>query len=105
MATPVFRPSRITIIGPTPTIIPVIIQIALIWDGAVIKATNITVIINIGFIPDQALIIKAAIIIIGEAISVMTTVNAAGTLIGTADANGGVSSIVWTDGPMRQDKL
>ena len=105
MATPVFRPSRITIIGPTPTIIPAITQIALIWDGAVIKATNITVIISIGFTPGQVIIIKAAIIIIGEAINVMTTVSGAGTPIGTADANGGVSSIVWTNGPMRQDKL
>lgn len=106
MATPVFQPSHITTIGPIPTITPDIIQIALIWEGTVITGIDIITIISIGSTIDQGIITKATIIDITEDINVVTTVTTEESIIDETmiDANGGVSSIVWTDGQMRQDK-
>ena len=92
---------------PYPTITPDIIQIVLIWDGAVITDIDIITIRSIGVSIDQGIITKATIIIIGEAINVGTTVTTEESIINrvTIDANGGVSSIVWTGEQMRLDKL
>ncbi len=96
-----------TTIGPTPTITPDIIQIVLIWDGAVITGIDIITIRSIGVSIDQGIITKATIIIIGEAIDVGTTVTTEESIINrvTIEANGGVSSIVWAGEQMRLDKL
>ena len=95
-----------TTIGPTPTITPDIIQIVLIWDGAVITGIDIITIRSIGVSIDQGIITKATIIDIIEDINVVITVTTEESIINriVIDAIGGVSSIVWTDGQMRQDK-
>ena len=95
-----------TTTGPTPTITPDIIQIVLIWDGAVITDIDIITIRSIGVSIGQGIITKATIIDIIEDINVVITVTTEESIINriAIDAIGGVSSIVWTDGQMRQDK-
>lgn len=99
MVTPVYRPSRITTISPTPIIIPNIILTVPIWDGAVTRDINITtIIISIGVTIDQVIITKATLMAINETINVVATVNTMEAINGrvTMDANGDDKLIVRT---------
>jgi hypothetical protein len=109
MATLVFRPSRLTTIGPT-LIIPDIILIVLIGDGAVIGDIIITVtttIISMGVIIDQVIITKTTTMAINAAINVEAMVNTMETVIGrvTMDPACDDKLIARTGGQMGSENL
>ncbi len=101
MATPVYRPIRMPPISPTPIIIPDIILIVPIWDGAVTRGINITTTtITIGGTIDQVIIIKDTPMAINGTTSVTITENTIETITGVAtrDANCDDKLIVRTGG-------
>ena len=88
-----------TTIDPTPIIIPDIILIVPIWDGAVIGGIT-TITISIGATISRVIITKTTPMAINGAINVTAMVNTIETIIGgvTMYANGDDKLIVRTGG-------